>query len=187
LACGKKSESSWSRALPLGSYDLAAPVCGSTGAAPLYPAINYRVALFDFDDLTEHVLTVESRQVVETFRAKDCLVTSTHGIFRNYDGGFSARHDRKFTFEPAGCTLASTAEGTTYRIGPDYTDLLKDSSDLAEELPFEVTTEDDHTYKLKSQDLPDLNDLWSAYGCSKPDRLQIEAASRVLLPPNSVL
>lgn len=164
--------------MPDGAYDLSAPTCGSTGEAPAYPSVSYRVALFDFDDLTEHSLAIDGLTLKETFRSKDCLVVATHSLFKNYDGIFSARHDRKFTFEPAGCLLNATAQGTTFRVGPDFSDLLKDSEDRAEELPFLVTTENDHSYKMISDDYPDLNDLWGAYGCAKPDRLKLQAVAR---------
>lgn len=177
-ACGKASEPSWSRALPLGFFDLTSPVCRSTGKAPEYPAVSYRVALFDFDQLAEHTLAVSSHDVKEVFRTETCRVETTRSIYQNYDGFFSTRHDRKYVFEPTGCTLSATAQGTPYKIGPDYSDLLKDGEDRAEELPYEVTTDDDHTYRLKSKDLADLNDLWGSYGCAKPDRIEILATTR---------
>jgi hypothetical protein len=183
--CGKDSGSSWSRALPLGSYDLSAPVCGSTNEAPLYPQINHRVALFDFDDLTEHTLTVANREVTEVWKTKDCAVTATRSIFQNYDGVFSTRHDRRFTFDPPGCTLTATVQTTTFRVGPEFSDLLKDSADRTEELPFQVQTDDDHIYVMTSRDLPDLNELWGSYGCSRPDRLRIQANARPVMTSNS--
>ncbi len=134
--------------------------------------------MFDFDDLTERSLALDGLEVKETFRSADCQVVATHTLFQNYDGVYSARHDRKFTYEPAGCTLTATAQSTTFRVGPEFSDLMKDSDDRTEELPFEVASDDDHTYRMTSADYEDLNDLWGVYGCAKPDRLKIQAVAR---------
>lgn len=165
--------------MPDGTYDLTAPVCGSTGEPPAYPAVSYRVALFDFDDLTERSLALDGLAVEETYRAKDCTVIARHTLYKNYDGIYSARHDRKFSFDPPGCALTATARDTTLKVAPEFSDLMKDSDDRSEELPFEVATDDDHTYRLTSGDYPDLNELWGTYGCAKPDRLKISAVRRM--------
>ncbi len=136
--------------------------------------------MFDFDDLTERSLALDGLEVKETFRSADCRVVATHTLYQNYDGVYSARHDRKFTYEPTGCTLAATAQSTTFRVGPEFSDLMKDSADRTEELPFEVLAEDDRSYKMTSADYEDLNALWGVYGCAKPDRLKIKAVARAL-------
>lgn len=164
--------------MPNGTYDLTGPVCGSTGKAPEYPAASYRLALFDFDDLSERSLTLDGLAVKEVFRGEGCLVTISHAVYQNYDGIYSARHDRKFVYEPLGCTLAVTAAGTTLRAGPTYSDLMKDSDDRTEELPFQVQTNDDRSYEMTSQDLPELNALWATYGCAQLDRIKVKAVRR---------
>ncbi len=176
LACSNE-DTSWEWALKQGTYDVTPFVCGSTGAKPLYPTPEHQATLFDFDALTRHQIIVMRGAVDEVVADADCTLTLSRHTFKNADGVFSLRGDRRHVFTPVGCTFSITFQGQSLPVGAAYGSLFADRPDTrTEEIPYDVTAEGDG-FLLTSRDLANLNDLWQDYGCSRPDRLKWTARS----------
>lgn len=171
-ACRGKhsSHNSTPLALPLGIYQVSPPHCSSTDASPVYPAVQYQVALFDFSDLKAHTLEISAHDAVETFASDACTMTVRRSLAQNAGNTFAMARDRTFTWAPADCTLTVTFDDVPRPVGKNYSALFQDSTDHAEELPFDVTATAG-TYTLTSADRPELIGPFEAYGCAKTDHL----------------
>lgn len=170
-ACGHHRRNGEPQALPDGVYDWSAPVCVSTGVAPLYPDVAHKAHFFAFETLIEHTLTL-GHDAKRTLKDADCVATVDTGIFRNFNSGFSLRLNQTTTFVPEGCALTVQAKDIILSISKANGAPFTDSADMAEDLPFDVATVEGG-FDLTTRDVIGLSDLWAAYGCAQPDRLRV--------------
>ena len=63
-----------------------------------------------------------------------------------------------------------TVQGVTYQAGPAYSTQFQDSDDRSEEIAYQVS-ETPGGYLLTTA--PELDQVWSAYGCAATDQLSI--------------
>lgn len=162
----------WERTVPVGHYDVGAPRCKSTNAAPDYPAASFAAALHNFDELTERTITVAENATSEIFRDSDCSLEVKRTLFKNYDGEFTQRGDRKNVFDPAGCTLGVKFRSFVYPVGTGYTTLFDDSGDQQEDVPF-AAAKDETGYELTSLGRTGYDGVWANFGCAASDAIQI--------------
>jgi hypothetical protein len=177
-ACGGRGKddapaSGASAAVAAGSYQMTSVVCLSTGGPPVYPSGAHKAALFAFDDLTEHTFELRASDAVETIRDADCSLAVTRSIAYNAGADFALARDRRHAFTPDGCRLHVTFDGATTQVGKDTTTLFTDSTDTAEELPFEAKRDPASSATILTTPAdPALSELWVRYGCPPGDRIE---------------
>lgn len=176
-ACGGRGKddapAGASAAVAAGFYQMTSVICLSTGGPPVYPSGAHKAALFAFDDLTEHTLEVRASDAVETMRDADCSLAVTRSIAYNAGADFALARDRRHAFTPDGCRLHVTFDGVTTQVGKDTTTLFTDSTETAEELPFEAKRDPASSAMiLTTLTDPALSELWVRYGCPPGDRIE---------------
>ena len=171
-SCGSKNSSDVPQAVQNGKYTVSAPVCLSTGAKPNYPAIEFPVAIFDFELLTSRSWNVSDSEVSTTYTDEDCTAVLTRKVHSNSAGIFSFTQEKKFTFTPDGCEFTVSAAGQSGQVSKALSKALQDSSDGGEEIPYRVDSVSG-TYQLTTLGQAPFRTAWSAYGCSSPDALVI--------------
>lgn len=178
-ACGGRGKddapasSGGSAAVGAGFYQMTSVTCLSTGGPPVYPSGAHKAALFAFDDLSEHSFELRASDAVETLRDADCSLAVTRSIAYNAGADFALARDRRHSFTPDGCRLHVTFDGVATQVGKDTTTLFTDSTDTAEELPFEAKRDPaSGATILTTLADPALSELWVRYGCPPGDRVE---------------
>src|SRR5690606_30823024 len=113
----------WDRTLPRGAYTLTRAHCASTDKPPDYPAVRFRAALFDFDGLGEKRLLLLANTAIETYVAPGCTITVERSVAKNFDGYFSFRMAKRYSFDPVGCRPTVTVGDETVALGPETSPL----------------------------------------------------------------
>lgn len=173
ISCGKKGENQ-NYSLASGTYDLAGPVCVSSGASPVYKDIARRINLFDFTSTTQQQLIIEAYTTRRIISDPDCKLTVEQPIEINRDGTFAQKISRKFIFEPEGCTLTVSADSKTFEAGRQSSDAFTDSENAGMDIPYEIrpTENTPDSWQMITADNETLNAVWGDYGCSVPDRVK---------------
>lgn len=163
-------------ALPLGTYTVSAPVCVSTGKAPNYPSATQKAALYDFDGLSAHTLTLTTMIATETFTATGCQLVGAHPVFKNSGNDYAASRYGGFGFTPVGCDLTVVVGGASSSVGTNTTSQFQTSTDESEFIPYVVAT-GAGGYTLTSADDPNLDSVWASYGCAASDQIRLSLGS----------
>jgi hypothetical protein len=177
MSCSHDKAEDFAWAVTPATYDVSAPVCASSDAAPSYADSSYQANLYVFDAPTTHTLDIDGSHAVETLADADCTVTIQRHVYQNGNGELTLSLQRRHEFTPADCTLQMTWRGRTFDLGATSGDVFADSDDTAAEIPWvptAVSTDTDPAggYELLTRDDPHLDDLWATYGCPKADRLR---------------
>lgn len=103
-----------------GTYDLSAPTCAATGAAPTYESPAAPAALRDFAELTSHQAKLEAGVLTETVSDADCTLTATQSVYKNEGTSLQLKQTMAYAFTPAGCSFVVTIGGTSIPVDASF-------------------------------------------------------------------